>query len=147
MKRILLTSLAAAGALALAGATSSVAAPASSGLGAISIDVPVETVQYRYYGGPRHYGHRYYGRPYHGRHYGYRRGYDRGAAAAAGVAGLAAGALIAGAIANSQARAAEETVVIDDPAWEARCAARYKSFDPVSGTFLGYDGIRRPCNL
>jgi hypothetical protein len=25
------------------------------------------------------------------------------------------------------------------------CAERYKSFDPASGTFLGYDGQRHPC--
>jgi hypothetical protein len=27
----------------------------------------------------------------------------------------------------------------------ARCEARYHSFDPASGTFLGYDGARHPC--
>jgi hypothetical protein len=27
----------------------------------------------------------------------------------------------------------------------AQCAARYQSFDPASGTFLGYDGERHPC--
>jgi BA14K-like protein len=25
------------------------------------------------------------------------------------------------------------------------CAQRYRSFDPSSGTFLGYDGMRHPC--
>jgi hypothetical protein len=25
------------------------------------------------------------------------------------------------------------------------CARRYRSYDPQSGTFLGYDGARRPC--
>jgi len=25
------------------------------------------------------------------------------------------------------------------------CAQRYRSYDPVSGTFLGYDGHRHPC--
>jgi hypothetical protein len=25
------------------------------------------------------------------------------------------------------------------------CAQRYRSYDPESGTFLGYDGVRRPC--
>jgi hypothetical protein len=25
------------------------------------------------------------------------------------------------------------------------CAQRYRSFDPASGTFLGYDGRRHPC--
>jgi hypothetical protein len=37
----------------------------------------------------------------------------------------------------------EGPVYIDDPV--ARCQARYRSFDPESGTFLGYDGFRHPC--
>jgi BA14K-like protein len=27
----------------------------------------------------------------------------------------------------------------------ASCAQRYRSYDPASGTFLGYDGRRHPC--
>jgi hypothetical protein len=27
----------------------------------------------------------------------------------------------------------------------AYCASRYKSYDPTTGTFLGYDGVRHPC--
>ena len=27
----------------------------------------------------------------------------------------------------------------------AYCEQRYKSYDPASGTFLGYDGLRHPC--
>jgi hypothetical protein len=27
----------------------------------------------------------------------------------------------------------------------ARCEATFKSFDPASGTYMGYDGIRRTC--
>jgi hypothetical protein len=27
----------------------------------------------------------------------------------------------------------------------AYCAQRYRSYDPASGTFLGYDGQRHPC--
>ncbi|MFZ4534378.1 MAG: hypothetical protein ACOYOJ_21545, partial [Alsobacter sp.] len=64
----------------------------------------VETVQWNgprrgrvqagrgYRGGPVYAGRRgYVGRPVYGRGYGYRRGFDPGAAAAAGIAGLAAG--------------------------------------------------------
>ncbi|MGC2779692.1 MAG: BA14K family protein, partial [Bradyrhizobium sp.] len=29
-----------------------------------------------------------------------------------------------------------------DPSY---CAQRYRSYDPASGTYLGYDGIRHPC--
>jgi hypothetical protein len=28
---------------------------------------------------------------------------------------------------------------------EAYCAQRFKSYDPRSGTYLGYDGLRHPC--
>jgi hypothetical protein len=28
----------------------------------------------------------------------------------------------------------------------AYCAQRYRSYDPASGTYLGYDGIRHPCS-
>jgi hypothetical protein len=31
------------------------------------------------------------------------------------------------------------------PDWEAYCFSRYRSFDPVSGTYLGYDGRRHYC--
>jgi len=27
----------------------------------------------------------------------------------------------------------------------AYCAQRYRSYDPATGTFLGYDGVRHPC--
>jgi hypothetical protein len=93
----------------------------------------------RYYAGPRggYYAPRYAGRPYY-----YRR--DRGNAAAAGIAGLAAGALIGGAIASQQAQAAPTYVVPDQNA-VAYCAQRYRSYDPASGTYLGYDGVRRSC--
>lgn len=33
--------------------------------------------------------------------------------------------------------------VYDDPV--AYCMRRYRSYDPVSGTYLGYDGYRHPC--
>jgi hypothetical protein len=29
-----------------------------------------------------------------------------------------------------------------DPAY---CAQRYRSYDPATGTYLGYDGLRHPC--
>ena len=29
--------------------------------------------------------------------------------------------------------------------WLASCATRYRSFDPASGTYLGFDGLRHPC--
>ncbi|MBB5045883.1 hypothetical protein HNR60_000618 [Rhodopseudomonas rhenobacensis] len=97
----------------------------------------VQSVQYRggyhrgggWRGGPRYgYGHRGYG-------YGHR-GYGYGAGAALG--GLAAGAIIGGAIASSQAQAVDGNA-------EAYCSQRFKSYDPGSGTYLGYDGQRHSC--
>jgi hypothetical protein len=80
-----------------------------------------------YHHGPRHWY-------YHGgyRYYGYGWGYDPwGAVAAAGVVGLAAGAIAAGAV------QATDSV--------AYCEQRYRSYDPRTGTYLGYDGYRHPC--
>jgi hypothetical protein len=31
--------------------------------------------------------------------------------------------------------------------WFASCSRRYRSFDPASGTYLGYDGVRHYCTL
>ncbi|NYG42852.1 hypothetical protein GGD67_000281 [Bradyrhizobium sp. IAR9] len=36
-------------------------------------------------------------------------------------------------------------VVPDSGGDSAYCARRYKSYDPASGTYLGYDGQRHPC--
>jgi hypothetical protein len=89
--------------------------------------------------------------------YGYHRGWrgGRGAAIGAGVAGLAAGALIGGALASQAAPAYGYGYPAYDyppppppvPAGDASdyCAQRYKSYDPGTGTYLGYDGLRHPC--
>jgi hypothetical protein len=87
-----------------------------------AVGEPLTNVQYR----RRHGGHHH--------HHGYqRRHYGTGAAV---LGGLAAGAIVGGAIANSQARANDAV---------AYCAQRYRSYDPASGTYLGYDGNRHPC--
>ncbi len=101
-------------------------------------------VQYRRHYGSRHYGPRrhyvgprhYSRRGYYGPRYGYYRR-DRGSAAAAGAIGLATGAIIGGAIASQQAQAAQSQ--------HSYCAQRFRSYDPRSGTYLGYDGLRHPC--
>jgi hypothetical protein len=28
---------------------------------------------------------------------------------------------------------------------DAYCSQRFRSYDPASGTYLGYDGLRHPC--
>lgn len=90
-------------------------------------------VERRYYPDRRYYGRRY---GYHPRGY-YRR--DRGDALAAGALGLATGAIIGGALAQSQAQAAPSSNV------HSYCAQRFRSYDPASGTYLGYDGQRHSC--
>lgn len=87
--------------------------------------------------------------------YSTRRGYDdgpryysrgrSGAGVAAGViGGLAAGAIIGGAIASQQAQAAPVYVAPNSDA-VAYWAQRFRSYDPQSSTYLGYDGLRRAC--
>lgn len=72
---------------------------------------------------------------------------------AAGLFGLAAGAIIGGAAASAAAASEPTVVVVPDAsgyvagteAWLQYCSDRYRSFDPQSGTFLGYDGMRHDC--
>ena len=146
MRTMMIAALASAGSLAYAAAPAQaqttvpdVVAEVQAGEGVASY------AQFRrrgYYApAPRSYSDRYDGR-YDGRRTYYRR--DRGTAAAAGIAGLAAGALIGGAIAAQQAQAAPVYAVPDQNA-VAYCAQRYRSYDPSSGTYLGYDGVRRSC--
>lgn len=113
-----------------------------------------------------HFGHR---GGFGGRRFGYGGGYHhgwrggRGAAIGAGVAGLAAGALIGGALASGPAYGYGAPGYVVDPNYaaypgpvyaappatagdaSAYCAQRFKSYDPASGTYLGYDGQRHPC--
>ena len=77
-----------------------------------------------------------------------------GAGVAAGVVGgLSAGAIIGGAIANSQPRYYGPGPYYPGPAYYAPppgdavayCMQRFRSYDPSSGTYVGYDGLRHPC--
>ena len=106
-------------------------APAPASIEGFTTSVPAEYSQCRRYG----YG------PY------YRRGYGRsyGGAAAAGIAGLAAGALIGGAIANSAQAAPPPPPATVDGRLADWCARRYRTFDPVTGTFMAPSGERLVC--
>jgi hypothetical protein len=69
---------------------------------------------------------------------------------AAGVLGLAVGAIIGGAIANSNNNSGGGDRLIGPVGGDvnvAACQARYRSYDVETNTFLGYDGIRKPCTL
>lgn len=81
--------------------------------------------------------------------------YDNtGAAVAAGIAGLAAGALAGAALAN---QGGGRTIILNDnaagvpapytPEWYRQCSLKYRSFRASDGTFLGYDGVRHTCHL
>jgi hypothetical protein len=54
---------------------------------------------------------------------------------------------VAGAAAATAATAGAVTGSIVDGSHVARCEARYRSYDPASDTFLGYDGERHYCRL
>ena len=107
-----------------------------------------------------------YARPGPGRsqyqHLGYAHGQAGGYGVGAGVAAVAAGALIGGAIAsqNEGYYPAPTYSVYSDPGCGysytapvvysngnsvAYCEQTYRSYDPGSGTYLGYDGFRHPC--
>jgi len=94
-----------------------------------------------YYGGPRYYG----GGPRYYRH----RHNNGGAAIAGAILGLGVGAAIASA--NQPRYVAPRYAA---PAygprpwtrdWYQYCSARYRSFDPGSGTFQPYNGPRQLC--
>jgi hypothetical protein len=122
------------------------AAPISSPLAVQNAVAPsVDTVQYR-----------------RGHYAGYRGGYRGRGYGGAGL-GIAAGALIGGAILGATqpygyrgygpgygyrpAYAYEPGYVAVAPGGNevAYCAQRFRSYDPGSGTYLGYDGLRHPC--
>ncbi len=83
-----------------------------------------------------------------------RGGYRRGGGGAGIAAGIAAGALLGGIIASQAAPPpayyygppprAYYGPPPGDPAIEY-CMQRFRSYDPVSMTYLGYDGLRHPC--
>jgi hypothetical protein len=81
---------------------------------------PLIEVRHR---GRRHWRHRHHHRHHHDN--------DAGAVAAGAIFGLALGAIAANAAASNNA--------------VAYCSQRFRSYDPRSGTYLGYDGYRHPC--
>lgn len=105
------------------------AAPLPSG-GAIGgpISSHVEQAQYRRYGDGGYYNRGYGGRGYYGR----RRG--NGVGIGLGIAG----AVIVGSILAEEARRSGGS-------GSSRCARTYRSYDPDSGTYTGYDGETHRC--
>ena len=76
-----------------------------------------------------------------GRGWGGGRGRGWGGGGAGAAIGLGVGAaIIGGAIA---AQEAERAAAADNAV--AYCMRRFRSYDPESGTYVGKDGLRRPC--
>jgi BA14K-like protein len=90
----------------------------------------IEQVQYRGRGGYRGGGYGHNGRS------GYRRNNGRNIGIGIGAA------IIGGIILNEAARAEYRSNSRD--AWE-RCASTYRSFEPSTGMYTGYDGERHTC--
>ena len=64
--------------------------------------------------------------------------------------GLATGAIIGGAIVANETEPLYAAPIYPvtpsaDHYWLAYCSQRYRSFDPATGTYLGYDGLRHAC--
>jgi len=119
------------GALCLAAiAADPVAANAVSWPGSAATTNTSEATLARYRGNG--YGRRFDG----GRRYGYRRNNGRNI-------GIGIGAAIIGGIALSEAARAEHRSS-NGSQWN-RCAETYRSFEPSTGMYTGYDGVRRTC--
>ncbi|HZT26168.1 MAG TPA: BA14K family protein [Pseudolabrys sp.] len=78
--------------------------------------------------------------------------WHHGGAWGAGLAGFAAGAVIGSALAPRPYYYdyGPDYAYVPGPVVEggdavAYCEARFRSYDPASGTYLGYDGLRHPC--
>jgi hypothetical protein len=97
------------------------------------------------------FGGRGFGRVHRGQAFGggfgrggyYGGGYDGGGAGLIG--GLAAGAIIGGAIAAQQPAEADPDQMEPTEAGNEDCSRRFRSYDPASGSYLGYDGLRHAC--
>jgi BA14K-like protein len=68
----------------------------------------------------------------------------------AGAAGSAAGALLGSTLARPYYCGPPAYAYEPEPGYvegdaEAYCEQRFRSYDPASGTYLGYDGRRHPC--
>ena len=92
---------------------------------------------------------RWYG-GYGGGYGGYGGGYGYGYGAAALGLGLLGGAIIGSQYPYSDSGYGYGAEYNVDPQNEGGdsptyCASRFRSYDPASGTYLGYDGLRHPC--
>lgn len=99
-------------------------------------------------------GREYHAPRYSSRNYNNYRGYRRnnnGNAIAAGIVGLAAGAIIASELSRSSRRVDSSihggSYKPYSPEWYRACARKYRSFNPDTGRYVTYGGERRLCRL
>ena len=97
--------------------------------------------QHHHHGGGRHYGGGYHGRYYGG---------GRGGAWAGFAAGAILGCMLAAPFYYGEPYYGPGPGYYgpppaDDDDAVAYCMQRFRSYDPESGTYLGYDGYRHPC--
>jgi len=113
------------------------ATPRGSGIPVLKNE-SVQLAGHRQRWGNYYYGHRDSG------HYGHRHSHNNGAAAVIGIIGLGA----ALAIANSQRSNAHTDVhQSGSPDWIAACARKYRSFEPHTGLYTTFSGVKRRCRL
>ncbi|MGA7071688.1 BA14K family protein, partial [Bradyrhizobium sp.] len=79
-----------------------------------------------------------YSDPYYGDNYAYDQNYDDSYAYDNGATYDAGLPLVT----FNQPAQVEQAPPMGDASY---CAQRYRSYDPASGTYLGYDGLRHPC--
>jgi hypothetical protein len=68
---------------------------------------------------------------------------DNHDSAAGLIVGIILGFGLGAAVVDSQDQQQYAESRLNNPAWIANCARRYRSFDPYTGTYLGYDGLRQ----
>lgn len=87
---------------------------------------------------------------------GYHYRHNYGGAAAAGILGFATGAIVGSTLAQPRYYAPPPVTYYPQPAyygapapwtpaWYAYCSSKYRSFNPSTGYFLGYDGRYHFC--
>ncbi|WP_417669974.1 BA14K family protein [Roseibium sp.] len=112
------------------------------------------------------HGHHRPHRPHHGHHKKKNKNGDVGAAVAAGIIGLAAGAILLGATSRPSYAAPAPSYYPPaptpgrvhgpgpsygygyqpwSPAWYDYCASKYRSFNPHTGTYTTYRGVQKFC--
>jgi len=126
----------------LGGSVPALAMPRGNGLPIIKNE-SVQLARHRRTRGNYWYGHSGYRRSGYG-HYGHRHSHNSGAAALVGIIGLGAALAIASAQRNN---AHTNVYQSGSPEWIAACARKYRSFEPHTGLYTTYGGVKKRCQL